>query len=217
MIKMLKGFEDDLSGLELPDEVKAQLIDAANKRASGLVSKNEELLSKMTATKAQAKENQSASEKLAAMEALQEQQALEAKQNYDDALSMVKTQSQKQIEELSARVTEFETKERDATISKGINDALTEMRVNPLHRELVTTYFKQQAQLIDGKVNIGDKSLSDAITEWSETDQGKSVRMAPDNSSGNANGGLSSSRGSGNKPTADEQRAADINKRFNKV
>ena len=214
---MLNGFEEDLNGLELPDELKTQLIDAANKRASGLVTKNEELLSKLSTTKIQAKENQSASEKLAAMEALQEQQALEAKQNYDDALSMVKTQSQKQIEELSARVTDFETKERDSAISKGINEALTEMRVNPLHQELVSTYFKQQAQLVDGKVTIGDKSLSDAMTEWSETDQGKSVRLAPDNSNGNGNGGLSSRKGSGENLTADEKRAADINKRFNKV
>lgn len=214
---MLNGFEEDLNGLELPDELKTQLIDAANKRASGLVTKNEELLSKLSTTKTQAKENQSASEKLAAMEALQEQQALEAKQNYDDALSMVKTQSQKQIEELSARVTDFETKERDSAISKGINEALTEMRVNPLHQELVSTYFKQQAQLVDGKVTIGDKSLSDAMTEWSETDQGKSVRLAPDNSNGNGNGGLSSRKGSGENLTADEKRAADINKRFNKV
>lgn len=214
---MLNGFEEDLNGLELPDELKTQLIDAANKRASGLVTKNEELLSKLSTTKTQAKENQSASEKLAAMEALQEQQALEAKQNYDDALSMVKTQSQKQIEELSARVTDFETKERDSAISKGINEALTEMRVNPLHQELVSTYFKQQAQLVDGKVTIGDKSLSDAMTEWAETDQGKSVRLAPDNSNGNGNGGLSSRKGSGENLTADEKRAADINKRFNKV
>ncbi len=214
---MLKGFEEDLAGLEIPDEIKTQLIETANKRASGLVTKNEELLNKLSTTKNQAKENQSASEKLAAMEALQEQQALEAKQNYDDALSMVKTQSQKQIEELSNRVTEFETKERNAMISKGINDALTEMRVNPLHQELVSTYFTQQAQLVDGKVTIGDKSLSEAMLEWSETDQGKSVRLAPDNSGGNANGGLSSVRGSGKNLTADEKRAADINKRFNKV
>lgn len=214
---MLNGFEEDLNGLELPDELKAQLLDAANKRASGLVTKNEELLSKLSTTKIQAKENQSASEKLAAMEALQEQQALEAKQNYDDALSMVKSQSQKQIEELSARVTDFENKERDSAISKGINDALTEMRVNPLHQELVSTYFKQQAQLVDGKVTIGDKSLSDAMAEWSETDQGKSVRLAPDNSNGNGNGGLSSRKGSGENLTADEKRAAEINKRFNKV
>lgn len=214
---MLKGFEDDLAGLELPDEVKAQLVEAANKRASGLSTKNEELLGKLSTTKTQAKESQSAAEKLAALEALQEQKELEAKQNYDDALNMVKTSSQKQIDELASKVADFETKERNTLISKGINDALTEARVNPLHRDLVSTYFSQQAQLIDGKVNIGDKSLSDAINEWSETDQGKSVRLAPDNSGGNANGSLSSVKGSGKNLTADEKRASDINKRFNKV
>ena len=214
---MLNDFDKDLAGIDLSADNASQLIiEAANKRAGGLVTKNEELLNKLSATKTQAKENQSASEKLAALEALQEQQSLEAKQNYDDALSMVKTQANKQVEELAARVADFESKERDTLINKGINDALTDMRVNPLHQELVSTFFTQQAQLVDGKVNIGDKSLSDAIAEWSETDQGKSVRLAPDNSGGNANGSLSSVKGSGKNLSNDEQRAADINKRFNK-
>jgi hypothetical protein len=214
---MLKGFEEDLADLDLPDEVKVQLVEAANKRATGLASKNEELLGKLSSTKTQVKESQSAAEKLAAMEALQAQKELEAKQNYDDALGMVKTQSQKQIDELAAKVADFETKERNTLIGKGINGALTEARVNPLHQELVSTYFKQQAQLVDGKVMIGDKSLSEAITEWADTDQGKSVRLAPDNSGGNASGGLTSRQGSGSNMTESEKRAAAINLRLNKV
>ena len=48
---MLKGFEEDFAGLELSDEVKTKLIEAANKRAGGLVSKNAELLEKLTQNK----------------------------------------------------------------------------------------------------------------------------------------------------------------------
>lgn len=213
---MLKGFDEDIAGLEVPDEVKQQLIEAANKRASGLVSKNEELLSKLSSTKTQVKESQSAAEKLAAMEALQAQKELEAKQNYDDALNMVKSQSQKQIEDLANKVAEYETKERNMMISKGINDVLAENRVNPLHQEYVASYFKQQAQLVDGKVMIGDKSLSDFASEWAESDQGKAVRLAPENTGGNATGGQNVS-GSGKNMTEAEKRAADINKRFGKV
>jgi hypothetical protein len=213
---MLKGFEEDLSSLDLPDEVKSQLIEAANKRASGLVSKNEELLNKLSTTKSQAKESQSAAEKLAAMEALQEQRDLESKQNYDQALELIKSKSQKEVQELSEKVAQYEQKERNMLISKGINDVLAENRVNPLHQEYVSSYFKQNAQLVDGKVMIGDVSLSDFASEWAESDQGKAVRLAPESSGGNASGGTQA-QGSGKNMTDAEKRAADINKRFNKV
>jgi len=212
---MLKGFEEDLAGIDLPDDVKAKLIDAANKRAGGLTSKNDELLRKLSDSKSSANDNQGAIEKLAALEALQAQKELENKQNYDAALELNADKYTKQINELSEKVGLFEQKERNTIIGAGISDALTEARVNPLHADLVNTYFKQQAQLIDGKVMIGDNSLSDAIKEWSETDQGKAVRLAPDNSGGDSNrSGKQQLSGSGNNMTDSEKRAADINKRL---
>lgn len=205
-----------LNGLDKIEGLTPEQIEAINGVAGGLISKNEELLSKLSSTKTQAKEGQGAAEKLAAMEALQAQKELESKQNYDAALQLNADKFTAQINELTDKVGAYETKERNTLISKGINDALTELRVNPLHQDLVTTHFSQNAQLIDGKVMVGDKSLSEAINEWAETDQGKSVRLAPDNTGGNANGGLSSVKGSGKKLTASEQRAADINKRLGK-
>lgn len=213
---MLKGFDEDIAGLDLSDEVKSQLIEAANKRAGGLASKNDELLSKLTNTKTQAKESQGAAEKLAAMEALQEQRELESKQQYDEALRLNGEKYTRQIEELSDKVNSFETKERNTLIGKGIQDALTDARVNPLHMEYVTTYFKQQANLEGDKVVIGDQSLSDAISEWAETDSGKAVRLAPENSGGSANGGKPGI-GSGKNMTESQKRAADINKRLGRA
>jgi len=213
---MLKGFEEDFAGLELSDEIKTQLIDAANKRAGGLVSKNTELLEKLSQNKSSSMESQGAAEELAALKALREQQEQESKKNYDAALNLNSEKYTKQINELSEKVGQFETKERNTAIGNSINDALTEARVNPLYSDLVTNQFKQQAQLIDGKVMVGDVSLSDAIKTWSETDQGKAVRLAPENSGGNSNGGTSKP-GSGNgKDTASDKRANDINKRFGK-
>ena len=214
---MLKDFEKDFDGLDLSDEVKAQLIGAANKRAQGLASKNEELLGKLSSSKNLASDSQGAAEELAVLKALQQQQELESKQHYDAALDLNSEKYTKQINELAEKVNLFETKERDSMINKGINDALTDMRVNPLHQELVSTYFSQKAQLVDGQVTIGDKSLSEAISAWSETDQGKSVRLAPDNSGGDSFGGHKSGSGDESKMTTAEKRAADINKRFNKV
>lgn len=213
---MLKGFEEDFAGIDLPDDVKAKLIDAANKRASGLVTKNDELLSKLSISKSSANESQGAVEKLAALEALQAQQELENKQNYDAALSLNSEKFNKQINELTDENNSFREEKRNTLIGKGITDELTKVRVNPLYLDLVNTQFKSQAQLTDGKVMVGDISLSDAIKEWAETDQGKAVRLAPDNSGGNSSGGTSKT-GSGNHLTDSEKRASDINKRFGKT
>lgn len=202
-----------LNGLDKIEGLTPEQVEAINSLAGGLISKKTELEEKLSRTKSVANENQSAVEKLAALEALQAQKELEAKQNYDEALALNGTKYTKQINELAEKVSLFEQKERNMLIGSSLSEALTQARVNPLHSEYVTSYFKQQAQLVDGKVLIGDKSLSDAIKEWSETDQGKAVRLAPENTGGNSRGSTQVS-GSGKNMSAEEQRAYDINKRF---
>lgn len=202
-----------LNGLDKIEGLTPEQIEAINGIAGGLISKKTELEEKLSKTKSMANENQSAVEKLAALEALQEQKELEAKQNYDQALSLNADKYTKQINELSEKVGLFEQKERNMLIGTSLSEALTEARVNPLHSEYVSSYFKQQAQLVEGKVLIGDKPLSEAIKEWSETDQGKAVRLAPENTNGNSNGSSNVS-GSGKNMTDAEKRADDINKRL---
>jgi len=202
-----------LNGIDKIEGLTPEQIEAINNIAGGLLSKKSELEEKLARTKSVANENQSAVEKLAALEALQAQKELEDKQNYEQALNLTTDKYTKQINELSEKVSSFETKERNTLISNSLSEELTKARVNPLHSEYVTSYFKQQAQLVDGKVIIGDKSLSEAIADWSETDQGKAVRLAPDNNGGNSTGSTQVS-GSGSKMTPSEQRAYDINKRL---
>ena len=202
-----------LNGIDKIEGLTPEQIEAINNIAGGLLSKKSELEEKLARTKSVANENQSAVEKLAALEALQEQKELEAKQNYEEALKLHNEKYTKQINDLSEKIGNFETKERNTLINQSLTEALTKASVNPLHSEYVTSYFKQQAQLIDGQVVIGDKSLSEAIAEWSETDQGKAVRLAPINDNGNSNGDPLLN-GGGVKRSPEEQRAYDINKRL---
>jgi len=202
-----------LNGLDKIEGLTPEQMEAVHQLAGGLTSKNTELLDKLASTKNVASENQSAVQKLAALEAQQQQKELEDKQNYEQALTLSSSKYTKQIDELSEMVSTFEKKERNTLIGNSLSEALTEARVNPLHLEYVNSYFKQQAQLIDGEVKIGDRTLSDAIKDWSETDHGKAVRLAPDNSGGNSKGSTQIS-GSGSKMTESEQRAFDINKRL---
>ena len=202
-----------LNGLDKIEGLTPEQMEAINGLAGGLISKKTELEEKLSKTKTMASENQSAVEKLAALEALQEQKELEDKQNYKQALTLTTDKYTKQINDLTEMVGSFQQKERNTTINTSLTEALTEARVNPLHSEYVTSYFKQQAQLIDGQVVIGDKPLSDAIRDWSETDQGKAVRLAPDNARGDSLGTKNVS-GSGKTMSPEDKRANDINTRL---
>ena len=212
MLNLPKGF-NMLNGLDKIEGLTPEQMEAINGLAGGLISKKTELEEKLSKTKTVASENQSAVEKLAALEALQQQKELEDKQNYEQALTLTTDKYTKQINDLTEMVGSFQQKERNTTISTSLTEALTEARVNPLHSEYVTSYFKQQAQLIDGQVVIGDKPLSDAIKDWSETDQGKAVRLAPDNARGDSLGTKNVS-GSGKTMSPEDKRANDINTRL---
>ena len=134
-----------LNGLDKIEGLTPEQLEAINGLAGGLISKKLELEEKLSKTKLTANENQSAVEKLAAFEASQAQTELENKQNYDAALALNGDKFTKQINELTEKVGLFEQKERSTLISNSLSEALTEARVNPLHSEYVSSYFKQQA------------------------------------------------------------------------
>ena len=197
---MLEGFDKDIAGLELSDDIKATIQTAANKRAEGLMTKNTELLGKVSSFNKQQNQDQSSSEELSALKATIERDKLTAKGNYDEALRLHEEGSSKTIKELSSKVEVFEGEKRERTIDLAIGTQLKEVRINPLHQDAVTGYFKGKTNLVDGKAMVGEKSLSDAIKEWSDSDSGKASRLAPDNSGGDANGGTNVG-GSGEKMT----------------
>ena len=186
---MLKGFEEDLSGLELPDEVKSQLIEAANKRASGLVSKNEELLSKLSKNKDVVGDKDAELEKLRQLASNVEQEREEAKGNYSKALELKEQQYSKELEKLTSQLGEKESALTSLLIDDGLSRALDGVNINPSLKAGAEAMLKSQAILSEGKAMIGDKSLSDAVKEWAESDIGKNYCLAPNNSGGNANGG----------------------------
>ena len=186
---MLKGFEDDLAGLELSDEVKSQLIEAANKRASGLVTKNEELLGKLNKNKDAAGDKDAELEKLRQLAANVEQEREEAKGNYSKALELKEEQFNKQLETLQSQLTEKDSALTSLLIDDGLSRALDGVNINPSLKAGAEAMLKTQAVLSDGKAMIGDKSLSDAVKDWADSDVGKNYCLAPNNSGGNANGG----------------------------
>ena len=78
-------------------------------------------------------------------------------------------------------------------VDNGLNEALVKAGVtNPVHQKAAKAMLGSQAQIVaegDSKiVKIGDKALSDFITEWAGSDEGKHFVTAHDASGGGAQG-----------------------------
>ena len=188
-IKMLNGFEEDLAGIEVSDEVKAQLLIAANKRAAGLSAKNGDVIGTNTALKAQvAKLEQDALDiKRAAAEAANDVVELNRINAEESAKNLTSAKEQALL--LEKENIEIKSNLTRLLIDGGLSDALDVARINPALKAGAVAMLRAGAMLTDGKAMIGDKSLSDAVTEWANSDVGKSYCLAPNNSGGNANGG----------------------------
>lgn len=169
-----------------------EAVDAAVAEATtGLVEKNKELLVKLKkATKDAAidpAEYQTLSEAKDAAEAKLAEMSKALKQAAADA-----DKAKKAFEAES----KFTSK---LLIDNGLTEAIIKAGVKPEMSKAVKALLAGQVTLkIDGENRnavMGDKSLSDAVAEWSLSEEGKHFVTAPANGGGDAKGG-------GGKPAA---------------
>ena len=162
------------------------LIEAAVAEATeGLKNKNGELLAKLK------KAQKDSTIDPAEFSALQENlSATEAK-----LAEALKTQKQLQTEaDKSKKAYESETQfVSRLLVDNGLTEAIIKAGVKPEMSKAVKAMLAGQVTLkVEGDKRtamIGDKLLSDAVEEWSKSDEGKHFVTAPDNSGGGANGG----------------------------
>lgn len=209
---MLKGFEEDIAGLELPDEVKQTLIEKANERASGLVAKKDELLAKLNEKKDDNTATQAELEQLRQLKQTYDQEKAESQGKYQEALELAETRFKTEAEKLQAQLAEYQQREEQYLINDGLSRALDSVQVDPELKQAAEALLKSQATISEGKAMIGEVSLSDYVNEWAQTD-GKRFVLAPNNSGGNATGSQSPTNNNANLSLV-EQRAAEINKRL---
>lgn len=92
-------------------------------------------------------------------------------------------------------------------IDNGLNETLTKAGVKPEMLKAVKALIHPQVTIKTEGDNrqpvIGDKSLSDFVTAWASSDEGKHFVSAPNNYGGGSNGG-----GNGNGNTKQMTRAA---------
>lgn len=82
---------------------------------------------------------------------------------------------------------------RQLLVENGLNEALTKAGVKPEYLKAAKAMFAKDVQVIaDGEnrvAKVGDKALTDFVSEWAQTDEGKHFVTAPANSGGGAGAG----------------------------
>ena len=187
---MLNEFDKDLASIDLSAENAAELIlEAANKRAEGLANKNAELLGKVSKTETLSAAEKAKLAELEAFKSTAEIEAAKAAENWNQASELQKAAWEKEKQELTEKVTNYEQSKAKQEITDGITSKFEEIRLNPKHARITRGFFESQSKFIDGKAMIGDKTQSEYIQEWSQSDEGKAYCLAPQNSGGDGLGG----------------------------
>ena len=178
-----------LNGVTDIEGLTPEQIEAVNGLASGLVNKNQELLDKLNANKKQANDEESAAEKLKALEAKLEREQLESKQNYQDALKLKEQEYTSTLDKLNNSVSEKDQLIHKLLVENGLQAELSALNVNKDLLPMIQSGLSALATVNDGQAMIGDKSLSEYLKEWAETPAGKASILMPQNNGTGANGG----------------------------
>ncbi len=199
-----------LIGLDKLEGLTPELIEQINGLAGGLITKNAELLGKVTD-----KDSLSASEvaKLKGLEdfkANAEIQAAKEAENWTEATRLQTEKHQKEMEELGLIGKSDKELITKLLIDGGLSKALDGVKINPNLKLGAESLLRSTAIITDGKAMIGDKSLSDAVNEWAASDIGKAYCLAPNNSGGDGNGGAGGG-GQGKEMTLTEKSIAANN------
>ena len=197
---MLTDFDKDLAGIDLTaDNAMELILAAANTRSDGLSNKVTELLGKVSTGKIAGSESAAELENLRLFKQSADQKILEEGQQYEEAKqSLIKTHGE-ELEKANGRGDSFETQLKTLLINDGLSAALDGVNINKDLKAGAVAMLQAGATIIDGKAMIGDKSLSDAVKEWADTDAGKSYCLAQNNSGGDAQGGDGRGQSSSNK------------------
>lgn len=153
----------------------------------GLKSKNEELLKKLKSGKASQAE---LLEMQAQLEEI-EQEKLRASEDWN----ALEKNLQGKMEKLQSKHSEQEAALTRAIMERDLTSELVKANVAPHYLEAAKAMHGSQVAYADGKTMVGDKPLSEFVSEWASSDDGKFFVAAPSNSGGGAPGGGKGSNG----------------------
>ncbi len=173
-------------------EVKEALEKAVSEATAGLVAKNQELLGEV--------------KKLKKGQEIKPEQ-YEALENELDSYKDKLTELQKQAKALSSDTEKYKKLYESESgftnkllVENGLQAELVKVGVNnPAHLKAVKSMLSAQVQVkVEGderKAIIGDKGLTEFISEWAKSDEGKHFVSAPNSTGGGSTGGGNASGG----------------------
>lgn len=166
-------------------EVKAAVQAMIEEATTGLVAKNQELLTKLK------KAQKDSTIDPAEYQRLQEQlDATETKLQEANKLLKTATQEAEKHKKAYEAETSFVNK---LMIDNGLTEAIISAGVKPEFAKAVKAMLSGQATLkVDGENRvavIGEKKLADAVAEWAKSDEGKHYVVAQNNQGGGGSGG----------------------------
>ena len=184
-----------LDGLDKIDLTADDAMEQINALATGLAGKNAQLLEKLSAGKLSGNESAAELENLRLFKQNADQKILEEGQQYEEAKQgLIKTHGEDLLK-ANGRGDKAEAQLKTLLIDNGLSAALDGVNINKNLKAGAVAMLQSGAVITDGKAMIGDKSLSDAVTEWASTDAGKAFCLAENNSGGDGLGGNNSPSG----------------------
>lgn len=194
-----------LNGIEKIEGLTPEQIESINGLAGGIIDKNKELLDKLSNSKQKASDNESAAERLRALEASLEKKGAEDKENYQKALELQQSEYSRELDQLRESLAQTETVNRKLLVDNAITSELSKLNVHPDLMASIANNISNQAQVTEGQAVVGDTSLSEYMKSWAESPEGKASILAPNNSGVGSNG---ASNGTGN---------VDLSKPYNEM
>ena len=205
----------DMSALEVQEAIK----EAVKEATEGLANKNQELLNELKPLKAKKDVDLDEFKRLQDVEHDLDTKRAEAKGDFEKLKEKLEAKHKKAIESLTGDLDSEKAVTHRLLVDNGLNDALVKANVAPHFIPAVKAMMKGD---VDIESNGTERSavvkgikLSDHITEWAQTDEGKHYIKAPDNSGGgaqNTNSGGKSEVNPWAKDTRNLTRQAEINK-----
>lgn len=184
-----------LNGLDKIEGLTAEQIEAINGLGKGLVDKNADLLTKLQASKDNGTASSAELEALKQFKSNADVKTAEDAQSYTDAKQLLLDAHSAELVKSNERGDTAEAQLKVLLIDNGLSAALDGVNINKDLKAGAIAILHAAAIITEGKAMIGDKSLSDHVTEWSQTEQGKAFCNAPNNSGGDAGGGGGGSQG----------------------
>lgn len=172
------------------EAIKAAATAAAEEATKGLKSKNEELLGKLKKEKEDRDELQKKIDEAEEAKAKAEEEAVLKSGDIEKITKQMEEKYNKLLDEKDTVLSETQTRLNKEVIDKGLTDALTQAGVAPQFIEdlRIAIKAKHKGEVTADGATLDGKPITDYVSEWSQSDQGKHYLSAPENGGGGAQG-----------------------------